>query len=130
MEGRWWEGGVKEKRIGRIISRLSGRFASILYFNCEHFLFVYIVKQEQKKFADLILKNRGFSKLNGNRILLEAIYYFDHPNLPLVYVRSHTKFGPDWFSRFDVYWIQTNIQTNKQTDRQAKFIYIFFSFFS
>ena len=31
---------------------------------------------------------------------------------------SHTKFGPDRFCRFDVYWIQTN----KQTDKQAKFI--------
>ena len=44
---------------------------------------------------------------------------------------SHKKFGPDRFSRFDVYWIltnkqtnkQTDRQTNKQTDRQAKFIY-------
>ena len=36
---------------------------------------------------------------------------------------SHKKFGPDRFSRFDVYWIQTNKQTNKQTNRQAKFIY-------
>ena len=36
---------------------------------------------------------------------------------------SHKKFGPDRFSRFDVYWIQTNKQTPKQTDRQAKFIY-------
>ena len=26
---------------------------------------------------------------------------------------SHKKFGPDRFSRFDVYWIQTNKQTNK-----------------
>jgi len=32
---------------------------------------------------------------------------------------SHKKFGPDRFSRFDVYWIQTN----RQTDKQAKFIY-------
>ena len=32
---------------------------------------------------------------------------------------SHKKFGPDRFSRFHVYWIQTN----KQTDRQVKFIY-------
>ena len=32
---------------------------------------------------------------------------------------SHKKFGPDRFSRFDVYWIKTN----RQTDRQAKFIY-------
>ena len=28
---------------------------------------------------------------------------------------SHKKFGPDRYSRFEVYWIQT--------DRQAKFIY-------
>ena len=33
---------------------------------------------------------------------------------------SHKKFGPDRFSRFDVYWIQTNKKTNRQTDRQAK----------
>ena len=38
---------------------------------------------------------------------------------------SHKKFGPDRFSRFDVYWIQTNRQTDRQTNRQAKFIYIY-----
>ena len=32
---------------------------------------------------------------------------------------SHKKFGPDRFSRFDVYWIQTNKQTNRQTDKQT-----------
>ena len=26
---------------------------------------------------------------------------------------SHKKFGPDRFCRFDVYWIQTNRQTDK-----------------
>ena len=36
---------------------------------------------------------------------------------------SHKKFGPDRFSRFDVYWMQTNKQTDRQTNRQAKFIY-------
>ena len=40
-------------------------------------------------------------------------------NLPCGHVLSHTKFGPDRFSRFDVYWIQTNRHTN----RQPKFIY-------
>ena len=30
---------------------------------------------------------------------------------------SHKKFGPDRFSRFDVYWIQTNRQTDRQTDK-------------
>jgi len=32
---------------------------------------------------------------------------------------SHKKFGPDRFSRFDVYWIQTNKQTNRHQDRQT-----------
>ena len=32
---------------------------------------------------------------------------------------SHKKFGPDRFSHFDVYWIQTD----RQTPRQAKIIY-------
>ena len=41
--------------------------------------------------------------------------------LSLGHVRSHTKFGPGRFSRFDVYWIQTN----KQSPRQDKFIYRF-----
>ena len=43
------------------------------YFNCEHFLFVYIIKQKPKKFADFIKEIRGFFfKFNENRILLEA----------------------------------------------------------
>ena len=36
---------------------------------------------------------------------------------------SHKKFGPDRFSRIGVYWIQTDRQTNKHPDTQAKFIY-------
>jgi len=31
------------------------------------------------------------------------------------HVRSYTKYGPDWFSRFDVYWIQTDRQADKQS---------------
>ena len=38
---------------------------------------------------------------------------------------SHKKFGPDRFSRFDVYWIQTDRHPDRQSDRQAKFIYRF-----
>ena len=44
-------------------------------------------------------------------------------NLPWGHVMSHKKFGPDWFSCFDVYWIQTNKHINKHPPRQAKFIY-------
>jgi len=32
---------------------------------------------------------------------------------------SHKKLGPDRFSRFDVYWIQTDRQTNKLTNKQT-----------
>ena len=31
----------------------------------------------------------------------------------------HTKFGPDRFSRFDVYWIQTDRHPDRQTDKQS-----------
>ena len=44
-------------------------------------------------------------------------------NLPWGHARSHTKFGPDRFNRLDVYWIQTNRETYKQTPCQEKYIY-------
>ena len=35
---------------------------------------------------------------------------------------SHNKVGPDRFSRFDVYWIQTNKQTPKHPDKPNLYI--------
>ena len=35
---------------------------------------------------------------------------------------SYKKFGLDRFSRFDVYWIQTDRQTNRQTDKPNLYI--------
>ena len=43
-------------------------------------------------------------------------------NLSSGHVRSHKKFGPNRFSRFDVYWIQTNRQPNKQTNKPNLYI--------
>ena len=43
-------------------------------------------------------------------------------NLPWDHMMSHKKFGPDRFSRFDVYWIQTDRQTDKQTDKPNLYI--------
>ena len=78
------------------------RFVSIFFLTCEHFLFEYIVKQKQNSI-------RGFSKFNRNRILLEAnVWNFDH---------SQTFLEPDRFSCFDVYWIQTDRQTDGQTEK-------------
>ena len=56
---------------------------------------------------------------DGNKYLK----FLSFINLPCGHVMSHKKFGPDRFSRFDVYWIQTNKKTNRHPDRQAKFIY-------
>ena len=35
---------------------------------------------------------------------------------------SYKKFGPDRFSRFDVYWIQTNKQTPKHPEKPNLYI--------
>ena len=50
------------------------------------------------------------------RLILEILISI---NLPWGHVISHTKFVPDRFSRFDVYWIQKDKQTNRHPDRQA-----------
>ena len=58
-------------------------------------------------------KLRGFS-FNENRICWRLIFknLITHKPFPC-HARSYTKFGPDRFSRFDVYWIQTDRQTEK-----------------
>ena len=92
----------------------------IFFFSCKHFLFVYIVKQKTTiKFVDF--QNLMQIKFCWRQIFEILIIY--KPSL------GTWKVPHDRFSRFYVYWIQTNKQTNKQTDkqtdRQAKFIYRF-----
>ena len=38
-------------------------------------------------------------------------------------MRFHKNIGPYQFSCWDVFWTQTEEQTNKQKDRQAKYVY-------
>ena len=81
---------------------------------------IFSLKQKQNEFADFLKNERGFSKFYVNRICwIKFLKFLPSINLPWGHVMSHTKFAPDRFSRFDVYWIQTN----KQADRQAKFLY-------
>ena len=47
-------------------TRLLGRFAPIFYLNCEHVLFVYILKQRRKKFRGVLKKNSRISKIKKN----------------------------------------------------------------
>jgi len=95
-----------------IYTRLLGPFAPIFYLNCEHVLFVYIFKQWGKNFADLKKKKlANFQEFNFFK--LKTLKFLTLINLPCGHVISHKKFGPDRFSRFDVYWIQTNKQTDK-----------------
>ena len=96
----------------------------IFYLNCEHVLFVYILKQRRKIFSDLKKKFADFQEINFfTKLKTFKTHFFkflSFINLPCGHVMSHKKFGPDRFSRFDVYWIQTDRQ---KTNRQAKFIY-------
>ena len=136
------------------IHRLSGFFAPIFYFNFEHFLFVYIVKQKQSKvcgfykecswtfkfseiefcwrliFETLIIHKPSLVRPTGVHLNIRAgpifavLYFGMYRQFTItkaaeecagVNVRSRTKFWPDRFSRFDVYWIQTDRQTDKQS---------------
>ena len=67
-----------------------------------------------------IKKNiRGFSKFNENLIYLEAIFEILIIHKPSLGSHGVTqKIWADRFSRFDIYWIQTD----KHPDKQSIFI--------
>ena len=96
-----------------LLSRFLGRFAPIFYFICKNKIHrASPCKQITKKnFADF----QNFQKSNFDRGKFLKILSFI--NFPWDHMMSHKKFGPDRFSRFDVYWIQTDKQTNKQTSQ-------------
>jgi len=62
----------------------------------------------------------GFSKFNEKLIVRgKFLKIWSFINLLWGHVRSHAKFGPDWFSRFDFYWMQTGRHPDRQTDKQT-----------
>ena len=64
-----------------------------------------------------------FTRIKTFKHKFLKFWSFNKPSLGSV--RSHAKFGPDRFSRFDVYWVQTNKQSNKkQTGKQSIYIFI------
>jgi len=108
---------------------LLGRFAPIFYLNCEHVFFVYILKLRRKKFCGIKKKN---SRIFKNLIFLQFtklktfkkhfLKFLSFLNLSCGHVMSHKKIGPYRFSRFDVYWIQTNKQTDKRPDKPNSYL--------
>ena len=101
-----------------IYTRLLGRLAPIFHSNCEHFLFVYIVKRNKKKFADFIKKIVDFQnsiKIQFCWRLFFEILIIHNPSLGSC--EAPQKIGPDRFSRFDVYLAQT--------PRKAKYIFTY-----
>ena len=87
------------------------RFAPILYFSCEDILIVTL-KNKEKKF-------RGFNK-NDFKIFYKTKKTFKHNFFIFIIYKTFLgsreiphEIGPDRFSRFDVYWIQTNRQTSQ-----------------
>ena len=100
--------------------RLLGRFAPIFYFNWEHFLFVYIIKQKQTKISRILQeKFRGFSKFSKTEFFQWQIFENSIVHKPsLGSCEIPQKFWPDRFSRFDVIGYKW---TDRQPNRQLKF---------
>ena len=100
-------------------TRLLGRFALIFYFNFKHFLFVYIVKQKQKKLADFIKNFVDFENLLEIEFWLKQIFetlIIHEPSLGSCRIGSAvlTFIGHQ----------RTDRHPNRQTPKQTSKIYI------
>ena len=106
-----------------LYSYLAGRFVLIFHFNCEHVLFVYIVKQTHTKFLGFYTKNfvdfQNFQK--SNFVRSKSLKVRSSINLPRGHARSHKKFGLDRFSCIGVYWIHTNRETTQRLEHRICF---------
>ena len=77
-----------------IETRITGCFAPIFYSNCEHVLFLWIVKN---KIADLKTDNEfsKFSKFTKIKTFSTFFWFWSFINVPCGHARYHKKFGPD-----------------------------------
>ena len=106
-------------------TRLLGRFTHISYLNCDHVCFVYILKQRRKQFCGFKKNSRIFKNLNFfftklktfKTHFLKFLSFIKFPCGPLM---SHKNLGPIGSAVLAFIGYK---QTDKQTDRQAKFIY-------
>ena len=93
-----------------LLSRLLGRFAPIFMLNCEHVLFVYILKQRWKNFADL-KKIADFQTFKTQIFKISIIH---KPSLGSLDVPQKI-----WARSGQPFWrlLDTNRQTPKQTPK-------------
>ena len=68
-----------------------------------------------KKFADFIIFLRAFFTKIKNFWTQKFVILSIHKPFLGSHLRFHKKFGPDRFSRFDVFWIQTDRHIDKQS---------------
>ena len=102
-------------------AKLSGSFAPIFYFNCEHFLFVHCKTITYKKFADL--KKDFMDFLNSIKIQFSYRLIFE-----ILIILKPPGTGVIWGPTQNLGQIGCAVLTligYKQTDRPAKYIYIF-----
>jgi len=99
-------------------TRLLGCFTPIFYFNCDHFLFVWNVKQNKNK----IRRFSKFSKIEFWywQIFENSIIHNHHEVPQKIWARS---FHPFWR------WLVKNKQTDNQTDTQSKCVYRIYSIY-
>jgi len=102
-------------------TRLLGRFAPIFYFNCEHFLFIYIAKQKRKKFC-------RFKKMVDFKNLMKFEFcwmqIFENSIIHKPSLGSRGVPLKIWAPSVQPVWrlLDTNGQTDKQL-HQDKYIY-------
>ena len=105
-----------------LVIRLLLRFAPTLYFDflivtsaVRIFSTVWKTKANKSSriFKQIFAHFLDFSKIKSFWIQLFVILSTHKPCLGYMWAPTQ-KFGPDWFSRFDVYWIQLQTDTDKQ----------------
>ena len=103
------------------ITRLLGRFAPIFYFNCEHVLFVYIVKQN-KKSSRILTKKKWIFKIFKKLMKIE----FWWRQIIEILIIHKPSLGPRevphkiWAWSVQPFW--RLLDTNRQTDKLNLYI--------
>ena len=81
--------------------------------------FLFTFKNKEENFCGFKKKIADFQEFKFLKHIFKCLSII---NLPCGHVMSHKKFGPDRYSRVDVYWMQTNKQTDNPNLYTDKFV--------